>query len=108
MAMPPPAQDGQGAAAGGDQGGGGGGDIASFLTQTDGALLKIATAIQKSPQAPDEAKQAFAAALSAFRQGLEVLTGGEGGEGAPPAAGTTTPEQGGNPGAVPVSQGRPA
>lgn len=69
------------------------------LKKLEAALADVAD------QAPDEAKEAFAAALDAFRQGLELAAGGGGGA---PANQAVTMEQGGSKGAIPMSMGRPA
>jgi hypothetical protein len=84
--------------------GGDGGGIVDVLQQLDQGLFKVNEALKSGP-APDEAKAAFQQALESFRQGLEILTGG--GEAAEGPSQTTTPEQGGNPNAVPMSMGRP-
>lgn len=86
------------------EGGASGGGITEVLQQLDAGLYKVATTLAQSQGAPEEAKAAFQAASQAFRQGIEILTGG--GQGQAPQQ-TTTPEQGGNPNAVPVSHGRP-
>lgn len=69
------------------------------LKKLEAALADVAS------QAPDEAKEAFAAALDAFRQGLEIAAGGGSSS---PANQAVTMEQGGSKGAVPMSMGRPA
>lgn len=88
---------------GGESGGGG---IAEVLQGLDAGLSKVTQALSQG-SAPEEAKAAFQAALQAFRQGLEILTSGDG-DPQRQAAQTTTPEQGANPNAVPMGHGRPA
>lgn len=86
-------------------GGEGGGGVAEVLQKLDQGLLQVTQALAQSQGAPEGAKEAFAASLAAFRQGLEILTSDGGGARAPQQ--TTTPEQGANPNAVPMSHGRP-
>lgn len=75
-----------------------GGDVAGQVAQLGSQLEQFVSAISEA-DAPDEAKQAFAAALEAFKAGFEALSGG-GGQG----GGVATPEQGAS-GAVPMSHG---
>lgn len=96
-------QMGQGAPAEGG-GAGSGGGITDVLSKLDAGLYQVTEALKTGP-APDEAKAAFQTALESFRQGLEILTGG--GEAQEGPSQTTTPEQGGNPNAVPMTMGRP-
>ena len=103
--LPSPAPGGappDSAPAGGDSPGGGG--ITEAITQADGLLNKIASAIASS-KLPDDVKSAWQAALAAVRAAETALVDAAGGgEPAPDEAeGATTMEQGGAKGAVPMS-----
>jgi hypothetical protein len=80
--------------------GGGGGSAVDALMSLEKGLSSVAEAAGRDPQFPEEAKAAFASALDAFRQGLEILSGG----GAP--SGPVAMEAGAS-GARPVSPGGP-
>lgn len=81
----------------------GGGSMSEALQSTDQMLSQITQAVTQNGQVPDEAKQAFTAALQAYRQGLEIILGAAGGG---QANQPTTPEQGAS-GAQPESMARP-
>jgi phytoene/squalene synthetase len=86
--------------------GGGDGGIEQVLQAIGDGLAKVNEAMASAQGAPEEAKSAFAAAQQAFQQGLDALQAGDSDQGQAPSQ-TTTPEQGGNPNAVPMSMGRP-
>ena len=85
-----------------EQGGQGGG-VADAFVEVDGKLAKLVAAAQQSEQVPPEAKEAFAAALAAFRQGIETLMAAAKGGGQAAPRGAVAPESGGAEGAVPES-----
>lgn len=87
-----------------DNGGGGDGGIEQVLQGIADGLAKVNDTLGSSG-APDEAKAAFAAALQSFQEGMEILQNGGQDPGGPSQ--TTTPEQGANPNAVPMTMGRP-
>lgn len=103
---PPPAADAA-PPSGGDAPPSGGG-ITDAITQIDGLMLKLSSAVGKS-QLPDDVKAAWSGALKALRDAEASLVNAAGGEadGQPePDAddqGATTMEQGGAKGAVPMS-----
>ncbi len=92
--MPP-----QGAAA--DDAQEGGSDPAQVLAEAGATLEKAVSMLLQDPQVPNDAKKAFQAALAAFSDGAQQLTGG-----APQAGGNAAPEQGAS-GAQPMSMQRP-
>lgn len=57
-------------------GGEGGGDVVEALMGLEKGLASVTEAAGSDPNFPEEAKAAFAAALDAYRQGLEALSGG--------------------------------
>ena len=79
------------------------GGAAEKLVALDKEFSTVVGALTQA-DIPDEAKQAFGSALEAWRGGLEILMSGEGGT--PEGPQPTTPEQGGNPNAVPMNPGR--
>lgn len=94
----------QAAPAGAPQGQPGGevGGFAGALLEVDGKLSKLTQAVGSNDKIPDEAKQAFGAALEAYRQGVELLRAASGG-GQEEGGGAVAPEAGGARGAVPMS-----
>ncbi len=85
-----------------------GGGITDAIAQCDALVNKIASAVAQS-QMPDEIKSAWSDALAALRKAEQALVQAAGGEadGQPEPdeddQGTTTMEQGGAKGAVPMS-----
>lgn len=77
------------------------GGMAETLIEVDEKLSRLAKAVIENPEVPDEAKEAFGAALEAYRGGVEMVMAAAGG-GAPGGQGVVTPEAGGNRGAVPA------
>lgn len=103
----PAPQGGQPPQGGGDPQSGGGG-IAEAIAQVDSTVNAIAQAVAQNPKVPDEVKAAWQDALGALRKAEQALVqaaGGEGGDSEPDEddQGTTTMEQGGSKGAVPMS-----
>jgi len=110
----PGGQPPQGGAPGGQPPGGPqGGGIAQALVMVDQTLNKIATAVGQNQQIPDDVKAAAQDALNAYRKFENALVKAAGGEPqgqsdddgdeGPGGPGTTTPQQGGRGGAVPMS-----
>lgn len=81
---------------------GGEGGPAEALQALGKGLSEVAGAIAQDPEAPEEAKAAFQAAIEAFEAGVQALQGG----GAPQPSGPVSMEQGAS-GARPMSPGGP-
>lgn len=89
--------------------GAGGGGVAEKVVALDRGLSQFVAAIGQSPVS-DGVKQAFQAALEAFRGAMEGLMAEAKGGGAPQGGGqpgTVSPEQGGAAGAMPMSPAGP-
>ena len=83
------------------------------IVQADGLVSKITQVISQSDKVGDDVKKLWATALTSLRAASQALVkaiggGGGEGEGEPDeddqgAGGTTTPQQGGSAGAVPMT-----